>query len=87
VQYEVVRSLSWAASWGFEDMRKCLLLALLALPLCFLVGCGPKLQPDDLGEVLFDLSKSGRLTWYYPLPELPPPSNESLMQSDPTQGG
>jgi hypothetical protein len=63
-------------------MRKCLFLVMLALPLCSLAGCGPRLQPEDLGEVLFDLgqTRNGKLTWYYPLPELPPPTNTPLIQ-------
>jgi hypothetical protein len=55
-------------------MRMCLLVAALALPWLTLTGCGPKLQPDDLGEVQFDLSKTRDLTRYYSLPKLPPPS-------------
>lgn len=41
-------------------------------------GCGPKLQPEDLGEVLFDVSNEPRLNRYYPIKELPPPSRSAI---------
>lgn len=58
--------------------RKHVWMFLIVAAIAPWAGCGPRLQPEDLGEVLFDLSKEPRLNRYYPIKELPPPSTTSM---------
>ena len=52
----------------------------LTLGLCFLaVGCGPKLTPEDLGTVVYEVPRFDPIDQKYPLPKLgePPAEDES----------
>jgi hypothetical protein len=41
-------------------------------------GCEPQVQSDDLGEVIFDFSRTPRLQRLYPIKELPNPDSQLM---------